>query len=588
MRSFEEVAGLVRQNEVGRRARIEGPYGRRLLTYADLTATGRFLHFVEAWIRQVHAFYANSHTAVSSTGRVMTELREEARRVIRSSVNAGPDDVVLFVGSGATASINKLVGLLGWRIGEPLERRYHLSRHIPPNERPVVLVGPYEHHSNELPWLESVAEVHEVELDARGAVDLEDLEARLKQFEARPFKLGSFSAASNVSGVLTDVGKVAKLLHRYGAQACFDFAASGPYVPIDMHPEDPEERLDAIMLSPHKFMGGPHASGLLVVNKSLVLTRTPERPGGGTVDYVSGFDKESVDYVTRLDEREEGGTPAIVGDLRAGVAFLVKQMLGPERILAHETALGRQALARLSRHPRVKLLGPLDLPRLGIISFNIEGLHHDLVSALLDHLFGIQNRAGCSCAGPYGHRLLGIDRARSERFRAQIQRGVLGIKPGWVRLSIPYFASQDDVDFMLRAVEFVADHGDAFVPVYRLGWLDGVWRHIERSKVDVKPIELTVEALLEASQHFGAGDHEQPITESQLKAEREQYFVEALRYAELKRARWQYTPLKWNTPTGDADVDALVWFKYVHTNAPWESVPPTGAGPRPWTCGVPA
>lgn len=569
MQSFDEIASFIRHNEVGRRASIETPFGRRLLCYGDLTATGRYLHFVEGWIRRVRPFYANSHTAISSTGRVMTELREEARRVVRRAVNAGPEDVVLFVGSGATAAVNKLVGLLGLRISEPLEREFKLSAQIPSQKRPVVFVGPYEHHSNELPWLESVADVVEVDLDAAGRIDLADLERKLARFPDRPLKLGAFSAASNVSGVLTDLPAVAKVLHRGGAYAVFDFAAAGPYVPIDMHPPDPEARIDALFLSPHKFIGGPEGSGLLVANQSLFRTRTPERPGGGTVDYVSGPDRASVDYVRKLDEREEGGTPAILGDIRAGIGFLVKEMAGPERIREHEETMARRALERLARHPRIRVLGPIDLPRLAILSFNIEGLHHDLVSVLLDHLFGIQNRAGCSCAGPYGHRLLGIDRARSELYRAQIARGIVGIKPGWVRLTLPYYASEEDLEFLLAAVEFVADHGEAFVPAYRLGWLDGVWRHIDCPMRDCMPIELTVEALQEAAQSFAAGDHEAPMSEAQLRAERARYFEEARRAADGCRARWEQAPPRWNTGTGQPEIDGLVWFKYVHTDAPW-------------------
>lgn len=583
MKSFEEVTGFIRQNEVGRRACIETPFGRRMLCYADLTATGRYLHFVEGWIRRVRPFYANSHTAVSSTGRIMTELREEARRVIRRSVNAGPDDVVLFVGAGATAAVNKLVGLLGLRISEPLEREYALSERIPPARRPVVFVGPYEHHSNELPWLESVAQVVEIGLTPTGDIDLSELAAKLEEFRDRPLKVGAFSAASNVTGVLTEVASVARTLHRGGAYAVFDYAAAGPYVPIDMHPADPEARIDALFLSTHKFVGGPHGSGLLVAHKDLFRTRIPERPGGGTVDYVAAFERVAVDYVSRLDEREEGGTPAIVSDLRAGTGFLVKEMVGPHRILEHERNLAAQALARLSRHPRIKILGPLDRPRLAIISFNIEGLHHDLVSALLDHLFGIQNRAGCSCAGPYGHRLLGIDRPKSERYRAQIARGVLGVKPGWVRLSLPYYASPEDLEFMLRAVEFVADHGEEFVPAYRLGWLDGVWCHIERPMHDVKPIELTVDALEEAAQSFAAGDHEVPMSDAKLREERARYFDEAHRAAAELRARNQSRPPRWNPGTGQPEVDALVWFKYVHTDDPWAALAARDVN-RPQAC----
>ena len=567
MQTYAEVCRFLRQNEVGRRAFIDTPFGRRLLCYADLTASGRLLHFVEAWMRRVGPFYANTHTAISSTGRIMTELREEARSVIRRSVHADRDDVVLFVGAGATAAINKLVGLLGLKISEPLDREYGLSKHIPADRKPVVFVGPYEHHSNQLPWLESVADVVEVKLDAAGNIDLADLEQKLQQYGGRPLKLGTFSAASNVTGILSDVPAIARLLHRHGAYACFDYACAGPYVPIDMHPaQDADARLDAVFLSVHKFVGGPQASGLLIAHKDLFRTRSPERPGGGTVDYVASIHKDSVDYVHRLDEREEGGTPAIVGDLRAGVSFLVKEMLGPERMQQHETALAARAVERLARHPRIKVLGPLQLPRLPVLSFNIQGLHHDLVSVLLDHLFGIQNRAGCSCAGPYGHHLLGVDGDRSQVYRGHVGRGLQGIKPGWVRLSLPVYASAADVEFILRAVEFVADHGRDFVPTYRLGWRDGVWRHMEKPVPDVRPLELTVEALQESAQTFAAGDHESPLSDAQLEHERAQYFTEAHRTAGELRRRWAEQPPRWNVPLEQPEIDRLIWFEYVHAD----------------------
>ncbi len=563
--NYEKAVALIRQNEVGRRACIETPFGRRLICYADLTATGRYLHFVEAWIRRVRPFYANSHTAVSSTGRIMTELREQARRVVKRSVNASDDDVALFVGTGATAAVNKLVGILGLCISEPLDREFGFSQSIPPERRPVVIVGPYEHHSNELPWLESVADLVEVAIDANGAIDLRDLDAKLAEYRDRPLKIGSFSAASNVTGVISDVRAIARILHRHGAYAFFDYAAAAPYVPIDMHPANPDERIDAVFLSPHKFIGGPQASGVLVAHRSLFRTRRPERPGGGTVHYVSGPTRDAVDYVERLDEREEGGTPGIMSDVRTGVSFLVKEMLGPKHIVQHEVELAARAMKRLARHPRIRMLGSMELPRLAILSFNIEGLHHDLVSALLDHLFGIQNRAGCACAGPYGHRLLGIDRERSEKYRAQIAKGVNGIKPGWVRLSLPFYWSHADIEFALAAVEFVADHGRAFVPAYVLDWRDGVWRHRERPVPDIAPIEFTVEALEEAAQSFAAGDHEAPLSERELAAERARYFDEAKRAAECVRGVGERESLPWSPGHGDPAVDELVWFEYVHT-----------------------
>jgi selenocysteine lyase/cysteine desulfurase len=579
MEEYAQIAELVRQNEVGRRAAIRTPFGRRLVTYADLTATGRCLHFVEAWFRHVLPFYANTHTAISSTGRMMTELREEARRVIARAVHAGPEHVVVFVGSGATAAVNKLVGLLGLRIPEPLEREFGLARHVPADRRPVVLVGPYEHHSNELPWLETIADVVEIPLDACGRLDVAELEATLDRFRARPLRLGAFSAASNVTGVLTDVRSIARALHRGGAWACFDYAAAAPYAPIDMTPGPDEERLDAVFVSTHKFVGGPGGSGVLVAHRDLFRSRVPERPGGGTVDYVSAFDKLSVDYVRRLDEREEGGTPNILGDLRAGAAFLVKELLGPERILDHDVKLAARALARLAANPRIRIYGPADCARLPILSFNVERLHHDFVAVLLDHLFGIQNRPGCSCAGPYGHRLLGIERPLSERYRAQIARGLNGLKPGWVRLSLPYYASEEDVEFILSAVEFVADRGADFLSLYRFGWRDAVWSHVDHPESSAAPIELSAEAMREAACCFAAGDHEAPITEAHMAAERRRYFDEARRLADELRTKAAGEAVRENEPTGDEEIDALVWFRYRLADDAWR--PDRAADDRP-------
>jgi selenocysteine lyase/cysteine desulfurase len=494
----------------------------------------------------------------------MSRLREQARGVIRRAVHASPEDVVVFVGSGATAAINKLVGLIGLRIDEPLERNFSLSSHIPPGERPVVFVGPYEHHSNELPWVESAAMVVEIGLDERGRISIADLEAKLASFRDRPLKIGAFSAASNVTGILTDVPKVAAALHRGGALACFDYAACAPYVPMNMHPADRDERIDALFVSTHKFMGGPNASGVLVAHRSLFRSTRPERPGGGTVDYVGGVGRLQIDYTTHLDEREEGGTPSIIGDLRAGVAFLLKDMLGPERILEHEVALAASSVARLSRHPRITVYGPKNEPRLSIVSFNVKGLHHDFVSTLLDHLFGIQNRSGCSCAGPYGHRLLGIEHERSALYRAQIAKGNLGVKPGWVRVSLPYYASDDEIDFVLRAIEFVADRGEAFLPLYKLGWKDGIWRHIERPMRDVQPIELTSEALREAAARFCTPSPESRLAGSEVDQDRARYLTDAASLADDLDERWRRDPPVFRSSTGNPEIDPLIWFRFVH------------------------
>jgi selenocysteine lyase/cysteine desulfurase len=562
MDAMERAIERLRRALVGRGARIDTPFGSRVLCHADLTATGTLLEPVERWIGDVAPYYANSHTLISSTGAAMTAYREEARASIARAVRAGPDDVVIFIGSGATAAVNKLVGVLGLRISDPLDDRYLLSSRIPANERPVVFVGPYEHHSNELPWVESVAEVVETDLAADGSIDLADLEAKLRAHAGRPLKIGSFSACSNVTGVLSDVRAIARLLHAHGALAFFDYAAAGPYVPIDMHPSE-GERIDALFLSPHKFVGGPQSSGILVACRSCFRSRAPERPGGGTVDYVAGARRDAVDYLGRIEEREEGGTPAILGDLRAAAAFLIKEELGPERILARELATARAALERLSRHRRVRILGPLDLPRLPIIALNVEGLHHDLVSALLDHLFGIQNRAGCACAGPYGHRLLGIDQVTSERYRAWIARGVLGVKPGWVRVSLPYFAGEEEIDFILSAIEFIAEEGDAFVPLYSLNWRDGVWRHRQWRGKGCPTPPLTAQAIWSARGRGAAAPDDRQVAE-----ERRCYLAEALRIARDLRKRWEGERPVLGGGTGNADLDALVWFRYAESEEP--------------------
>jgi len=303
---------------------------------------------------------------------------------------------------------------------------------------------------------------------------------------------------------------------------------------------------------------------VLVAHRSLFRSSVPERPGGGTVEYVAAFERLAVDYTPHLAEREEGGTPDILGDVRAALAFLVKEAAGAERILAHDLALAGAAVARLSRHPRLTVYGPPG-PRLPILSFNVAGLHHDLVSALLDQLFGIQNRAGCACAGPYGHRLLGIDAARSAALRKAIAAGVLALKPGWVRLSLPWHATPDEVEFLLSAVEFLADHGEAFVPLYRLGWKDGLWRRIDGEPPDPAPLALDAAVLLEAA----AGRDPWPaleeagLDEAAAAAWRARSLVEARALTASLRARWAAAPPRWDVPTGDAFVDGLVWFKYV-------------------------
>jgi selenocysteine lyase/cysteine desulfurase len=485
----ERLIETIRSGIIGDDEVLEGPFGPHRVTYADYTASGRSLSFLEDFIRsEVLPLYANTHTESSGTGLQTSRYREDARQIIRDAVGGDEKDAVIFCGSGATAAINRLVDCLNLRIPRDLDEHYKLSSHIPREERPVVFIGPFEHHSNELPWRESIAEVITIGEDADGHPDLLQLESELIRLRDRPLKIGSFSAASNVTGIACDTRAIATLLHKYGALSFWDFAAAGPYIDVEMNPvcETPDASAlahkDAIFLSPHKFIGGPGTPGVLVVKRALLKNRVPAVPGGGTVAFVNPEDHR---YLDDAEHREEGGTPAIVESIRAGLVFQLKQAVGTAKIREREESFIQRAVARWSKNPSIEILGNHDAWRLSIVSFVVRHqgrhLHHNLVATLLNDLFGIQARAGCSCAGPYGHRLLGIDLARSREFEREIVRGCEGIKPGWVRVNFNYFISEEVFSFILDAVDLVASQGWKLAPQYRFDALSGRWTHCSRA-----------------------------------------------------------------------------------------------------------
>lgn len=512
----------LRQQIAGVDSTFETPFGPRLLVYCDYTASGRCLRFIEEYLQSLQRHYANTHTEDDITGRSMTQLLHEAEQSIKDSVNAGPHGRIVACGTGATGAIDKLqqmvgvalppatrqtlLGVLRQVIGEKTVEEFRSRLH---ELQPVVFVGPYEHHSNEVTWREGLATVVEVRLDDDGGIDLAHLEELLQdpRYQGR-LRIGSFSSGSNVTGMRSPIHDICRLMHRYDGIACFDYAATGPYVEIDMSPPpDPDggdPSIDAIFVSPHKFLGGPGSSGVLVFKEQLYHRElAPTVGGGGTVDYV-GYD--SHDFTAHIEEREKAGTPGVLQVLKAALAFQVKEAVGTDRIEARESELVRRAMQRWGESPNVEILGNPDPDRrVAILSFNLREpggsyLHPKFVTTLANDLFGIQSRAGCSCAGPYGHRLLSIDAPTSERYRAWIQKGFNGIKPGWCRVGFHYVMDDAEADYVIDAIDFLADHGHRFLPLYRFDVHSGTWSHREECCPEQS---FSLQAALCAS-HFGA------------------------------------------------------------------------------------
>lgn len=461
MRLLETYFQVFRENTVGYNQTFISPYGEKRIIYADWIASGRLYEPIEkAMLEKFGPFVGNTHSESSITGTTMTNAYHYAHEVIKKHCNAGPDDVIITAGSGMTALINKFQRILGLKVPEQLKD--YLS--LPEELKPVVFVAHMEHHSNHTSWLETIADVFVISPDKDGLPDLDDLERLLAKYQNRRLKIGAFTACSNVTGIHTDFYKMAKLMHENNGFCFIDYACSAPYVKIDMHPPDALEKLDAIFFSPHKFLGGPGTTGVLIFDSKLYHNRVPDNPGGGTVDWTNPWGKHK--FVNNIELREDGGTPAFLQSIKAALCIQLKEQMGIENLKKREDEVVKIGFEELKKINRLHILADNIEKRLGAFSFYVDDIHYNLIVKLLNDRFGVQVRGGCSCAGTYGHYLLHVGPDRSKYITDKIDQGDLSEKPGWVRMSIHPTTTNDELYFMIDAIKDIVKNISAYEKDY--------------------------------------------------------------------------------------------------------------------------
>jgi selenocysteine lyase/cysteine desulfurase len=458
--SSHDTFAEARRNTIGYHAKIQTPYGAQTLHYCDYTASGRLYAPIERRISEGFGpLVGNTHTESNITGTTMTTAYHHARDLIKRHVNAGPHDVLISTGFGMTSAVNKLQRILGLRVPELFQAE------VGEAERPVVFTTHMEHHSNQITWLETIADVVVLTPDADGLVCPEHLETELARHGHRAVKIGSFTACSNVTGIRTPYHQLAAIMHRHHGICFVDFAAGAPYQRITMHPDNPQERLDGIFFSPHKFLGGPGSPGILIFDSRLYHNRVPDTPGGGTVEWTNPWGGRK--YIDNIELREDGGTPGFLQTIRAALAIVLKEKMGTDALEQREREIVSTVFDQLEAIPGVHVLAPHVADRIAIVSFYVEHAHYNLFVRLLNDRFGVQARGGCSCAGTYGHYLLNIDERISKRITDQIERGDLSHKPGWVRLSFHPMMTPEDVDYAVHAVREIVANIDSWKDDYR-------------------------------------------------------------------------------------------------------------------------
>ena len=439
-----------RQNIIGIDQEFETPFGKKKIVYTDWTASGRLYRPIEEKLmNDFGPFVANTHTETTISGTAMTMAYHQAKHIIKKHVNANENDILINTGTGMTGVVNKFQRILGLKIPENLI----LFVSIPKELKPIVFISHMEHHSNQTSWLETIADVVVLTANEEGLFCLEELKKLLYKYQDRRFKIASITSCSNVTGIRTPYHEVAKLMHQNNGVCFVDFACSGPYVKIDMHPDE-ESYLDAIFFSPHKFLGGPGTSGVLIFNKNLYNNNVPDCPGGGTVSWTNPWGEHK--YIDNIEDREDGGTPGFLQVIKTALAIQLKEQMGVKNILDREHELVEYVFSELDGIENIHILANQHQDRLGVISFYIDDLHFNLGVKLLNDKFGIQTRGGCSCAGTYGHYLLHVDQETSHDLVCQITSGDLIKKPGWIRMSIHPTTTSEEINIVCESIKALA------------------------------------------------------------------------------------------------------------------------------------
>ena len=449
MNDLEKHFDRFRKNIIGIDEHFSGPYGRKKIIYSDWTASGRLYQKIEDILQnQIFPFVANTHTGTNTTGATTNFAFEKALEIIKDEVNANENDVIISAGAGMTMLVSKFQRILGLKVHEKFKSKLKIR------ERPIVFVTHMEHHSNQTSWIETIADVIVIPQNKFGNVDLDALAKLLSDHSDRQVKIAAITSCSNVTGIFTPYHKIAKIMHDNGGLCFVDFACSAPYIDIDMHPEDLDERLDAIYFSPHKFLGGPGSSGVLIFNKDLYQNNVPDNPGGGTVDWSNPWGEHK--YVDDVQQREDGGTPAFLQTIKTALCFRLKKEMGTNKILRRDEEIKKIVWKIFDKEPNINVLANELRDRLPIFSFYIEGLHYNLAVQILNDRFGIQTRGGCSCAGTYGHLLLNVDKTKSKHITKNIDEGNLSLKPGWIRLSLHPTMLNKEVMYVMNSISALA------------------------------------------------------------------------------------------------------------------------------------